>query len=175
MADSFLTTLIKNLPEETELSESAEIMIDTEMATKKSKLSTLTDFIKQKLGIGTAANLDTTSKEIVEAVNEVNESLSKLKTSVNRRHYQILSVQGVSLTTSTAIDSGARTTLSGTFNAVSGATHYYPFLRGSNWLTPGSVSISGNTIKCEFINQTGGKHSGGGYFYVVALKQVSAI
>lgn len=175
MADSFLTTLIKNLPEETKLSESAEIMIDTEMATKKSKLSTLTDFIKQKLGIGTAANLDTTSKEIVGAVNEVNESLSKLKTSVNRRHYQILSVQAVSLTTSTAIDSGARTTLSETFSAVSGATRYYPFLRGSNWLTPGSASISGNTIKCEFINQTGGKHSGGGYFYVVALKEVSAI
>lgn len=79
MADSFLTTLIKNLPEETELSESAEIMIDTEMATKKSKLSTLTDFIKQKLGIGTAANLDTTSKEIVGAVNELNTKMLKTK------------------------------------------------------------------------------------------------
>lgn len=108
-------------------------------------------------------------------IDEVSTSLSKLRSSVNRHHYQILSVQGVSLTTSTAIDSGARTTLSETFSAVSGATHYYPFLRGSNWLTPGSASISGNTIKCEFINQTGGKHSGGGYFYVVALKEVSEI
>ena len=130
MADSFLTTLIKNLPEENQLSESAEIMIDTEMAAKKSKLSTLTDFIKQKLRIGTAENLSTTSKEIVGAVNEVNESLGKLKTSVNRRHYQILSVQAVSLTTTTQVDSGARTTLSETFSTVSGATHYYPFLRG---------------------------------------------
>lgn len=79
MADSFLTTLIKNLPEENQLSESAEIMIDTEMATKKSKLSTLTDFIKQKLGIGTAANLDTTSKEIVGAINELNTKTIKAK------------------------------------------------------------------------------------------------
>lgn len=79
MADSFLTTLIKNLPEETELSESAEIMIDTEMATKKSKLSTLTDFIKQKLRIGTAEKLSTTSKEIVGAINELNTKTIKTK------------------------------------------------------------------------------------------------
>lgn len=79
MADSFLTTLIKNLPEEDQLSESAEIMIDTEMATKKSKLSTLTDFIKQKLRIGTAENLSTTSKEIVGAINELNTKTIKAK------------------------------------------------------------------------------------------------
>lgn len=79
MADSFLTTLIKNLPEENQLSESAEIMIDTEMATKKSKLSTLTDFIKQKLRIGTAENLSTTSKEIVGAINELNTKTIKTK------------------------------------------------------------------------------------------------
>lgn len=79
MADSFLTTLIKNLPEENQLSESAEIMIDTEMATKKSKLSTLTDFIKQKLRICTAENLSTTSKEIVGAINELNTKTIKTK------------------------------------------------------------------------------------------------
>lgn len=79
MADSFLTTLIKNLPEENQLSESAEIMIDTEMATKKSKLSTLTDFIKQKLRIGTAEKLSTTSKEIVGAINELNTKTIKTK------------------------------------------------------------------------------------------------
>lgn len=79
MADSFLTTLIKNLPEENQLSESTEIMIDTEMATKKSKLSTLTDFIKQKLRIGTAENLSTTSKEIVGAINELNTKTIKTK------------------------------------------------------------------------------------------------
>lgn len=81
MADSFLTTLIKNLPEENQLSESAEIMIDTEMATKKSKLSTLTDFIKQKLRIGTAENLSTTSKEIVGAINELNTKQLRLNIS----------------------------------------------------------------------------------------------
>ncbi len=79
MADSFLTTLIKNLPEENQLSESAEIMIDTEMAAKKSKLSTLTDFIKQKLRIGTAESLSTTSKEIVGAINELNTKTIKTK------------------------------------------------------------------------------------------------
>lgn len=177
MPDSILGIKISELPEatESELTDASDTVVDDGTTTRKTKLSTFVSFIKQKLRIGTAANLDTTSKEIVGAVNEVNESLSKLKTSVNRRYYQILSVQAVSLTTTTQVDSGARTTLSGTFSAVSGATHYYPFLRGSNWLTPGNASISENTIKCEFINQTDGKHSGGGYFYVVALKQVSAI
>lgn len=79
MADSFLTTLIKNLPEENQLSESAEIMIDTGIETKKSLISTLVSFIKQKLRIGTAESLSTTSKEIVGAINELNTKTIKTK------------------------------------------------------------------------------------------------
>lgn len=39
---------------------------------KKITLSTLLSSIKSKLGIGTAANLNTTNKEIVGAINEIN-------------------------------------------------------------------------------------------------------
>lgn len=42
---------------------------------KKITLSTLLTSIKTKLGIGTAANLNTTSKEIVGAINEINTNL----------------------------------------------------------------------------------------------------
>lgn len=43
---------------------------------KKITLSTLLTSIKTKLGIGTAANLNTTSKEIVGAINELNTNLA---------------------------------------------------------------------------------------------------
>lgn len=108
-------------------------------------------------------------------INNVSNNYNKLKTAINRRNYQIISVQHVELTTNTTIDVNARTTLSKTFTSVSGATHYYAFLRGSNWLTPGPATITGTKITCEFINQTNGKHSGGAYFYIIALKEVSAI
>lgn len=43
---------------------------------KKITLSTLLFSIKSKLGIGTAANLNTTSKELVGAINEINTNLN---------------------------------------------------------------------------------------------------
>lgn len=110
-----------------------------------------------------------------DTINTFNNNYTKLKTSVNRHNYQIISIQSVELTTTTMIEVNGRIKLSKTFVNISGSTHYYAFLRGSNWLTPGPAVISGNTLTCEFINQTSGKHSGGGYFYVIALKEVFAI
>ena len=43
---------------------------------KKITLSTLLSAIKSKLGIGTAANLNTTSKELVGAINEINTNIT---------------------------------------------------------------------------------------------------
>lgn len=70
--------LIANLPEAT-AAEDTDIMI-LENATKTQKITweTILNLIKAKLGIGTAANLQTTSKEIVGAVNELNSNLLKV-------------------------------------------------------------------------------------------------
>lgn len=133
MADSFLTTLIKNLPEENQLSESTEIMIDTEMATKKSKLSTLTDFIKQKLRIGTAENLSTTSKEIVGAINELNTKTIKtkfLEVSINTT-----ANQDANITVDWGVDSGQTI-----------VAHFIQKVVGSAMTT--------NILFCEFTSST---------------------
>ena len=71
-AENIDSTLIKSLPAATS-AEDTDIMI-LENATKTQKITwgTILNLIKAKLGIGTAANLQTTSKEIVGAVNELN-------------------------------------------------------------------------------------------------------
>lgn len=76
MADNISGKLIAKLPAAT-AAEDTDIMI-LENATKTQKITwgTILNLIKTKLGIGTAANLQTTSKEIVGAVNELNSKLN---------------------------------------------------------------------------------------------------
>ena len=78
MPDNVSGKLIANLPEAT-AAEDTDIMI-LENATKTQKITwgTILNLIKAKLGIGTAANLQTTSKEIVGAVNELNSNAIKI-------------------------------------------------------------------------------------------------
>lgn len=75
MADNISGKLIAKLPAAT-AAEDTDIMI-LENATKTQKITwgTILNLIKTKLEIGTAANLQTTSKEIVGAVNELNSNL----------------------------------------------------------------------------------------------------
>ena len=74
-AENIDSTFIESLPAAT-AAEDTDIMI-LENATKTQKITwgTILNLIKIKLGIGTAANLQTTSKEIVGAVNELNSNL----------------------------------------------------------------------------------------------------
>lgn len=77
-AENIDSTFIESLPAAT-AAEDTDIMI-LENATKTQKITwgTILNLIKTKLGIGTAANLQTTSKEIVGAVNELNSNLLKV-------------------------------------------------------------------------------------------------
>ena len=74
-AQNIDSTLMESLPAAT-AAEDADILI-IENATKTQKITwgTILNLIKAKLGIGTAANLQTTSKEIVGAVNELNSNI----------------------------------------------------------------------------------------------------
>lgn len=71
-AQNIDSTLMESLPAAT-AAEDADILI-IENATKTQKITwgTIINLIKTKLGIGTASNLQTASKEIVGAVNELN-------------------------------------------------------------------------------------------------------
>lgn len=81
MPDSILGIKISELPEATEsdLTDASAAVVDDGTTTRKTKLSTFVSFIKQKLRIGTAENLSTTSKEIVGAINELNTKTIKTK------------------------------------------------------------------------------------------------
>ena len=74
-AEDVENTLIGSLPAAT-AAEDTDIMI-LENATKTQKVTwgTILNLIKTKLGIGTAADLTTTNKEIVGAVNELNSNM----------------------------------------------------------------------------------------------------
>ncbi len=73
MAVSILSTLIKGLSEasKSELADATDLIVEGDV-TKRTRLSTLAEWIRGKLGIGTASSLTTTSKELVGAINELN-------------------------------------------------------------------------------------------------------
>lgn len=66
------TRKIADLTQATTASDADLMVIQDTSKTKKITFSTLLAGIKTKLGVGTAANLNTTSKEIVGAINEIN-------------------------------------------------------------------------------------------------------
>ena len=66
------TRKIADLTQATTASDADLMVIQDTSKTKKITFSTLLTSIKSKLGVGTAANLNTTSKEIVGAINEIN-------------------------------------------------------------------------------------------------------
>lgn len=70
------TRKITDLTQATTASDADLMVIQDTSKTKKITFSTLLTSIKSKLGVGTAANLNTTSKEIVGAINEINTNLS---------------------------------------------------------------------------------------------------
>lgn len=70
------TRKIADLTQATTASDADLMVIQDTSKTKKITFSTLLTSIKSKLGVGTAANLNTTSKEIVGAINEINTNLT---------------------------------------------------------------------------------------------------
>lgn len=66
------TRKIADLTQSTTASDADLMVIQDTSKTKKITFATLLTGIKSKLGVGTAANLNTTSKEIVGAINEIN-------------------------------------------------------------------------------------------------------
>lgn len=70
------TRKIVDLTQATTASDADLMVIQDTSKTKKITFSTLLTSIKAKLGVGTAANLSTTSKEIVGAINEINTNLN---------------------------------------------------------------------------------------------------
>lgn len=70
------TRKIADLTQATTASDADLMVIQDTSKTKKITFATLLTSIKSKLGVGTAANLNTTSKEIVGAINEINTNLA---------------------------------------------------------------------------------------------------
>lgn len=66
------TRKIADLTQATTASDADLMVIQDTSKTKKITFATLLTSIKSKLGVGTAANLNTTSKELVGAINEIN-------------------------------------------------------------------------------------------------------
>lgn len=71
-AEDIDSTLIESLPAATAAEDTDILIIENATKTQKITWGTILNLIKAKLGIGTVANLQTTSKEIVGAVNELN-------------------------------------------------------------------------------------------------------
>ena len=84
MAVSILSTLIKGLSEasKSELADTTDLIIEGDV-TKRTRLATLAEWIRGKLGIGTASSLTTTSKEVVGAINELNTKRSNVPSTLN--------------------------------------------------------------------------------------------
>lgn len=74
------TRKIADLTQATTASDADLMVIQDTSKTKKITFATLLTGIKSKLGVGTAANLNTTSKEIVGAINEINTNLGVIGT-----------------------------------------------------------------------------------------------
>lgn len=70
------TRKIADLTQATTASDADLMVIQDTSKTKKITFATLLTGVKSKLGVGTAANLNTTSKEIVGAINEINTNLN---------------------------------------------------------------------------------------------------
>ena len=70
------TRKIADLTQATTASDADLMVIQDTSKTKKITFATLLTSIKSKLGVGTAANLNTTSKELVGAINEINTNLA---------------------------------------------------------------------------------------------------
>lgn len=79
MADTLTGKLIKNLPEASSVGDTDIMLVENTTNTQKITWGTIASLIKAKLGIGTASELTTTSKEIVGAVNELNSNLIFMK------------------------------------------------------------------------------------------------
>ncbi len=69
------TRKIADLTQATTASDADLMVIQDTSKTKKITFATLLTGIKSKLGVGTAANLNTTSKELVGAINEINTNI----------------------------------------------------------------------------------------------------
>ena len=75
MADNVVGIKIKDLPEaaQSNLTDSSDLIVeDITPITRKTKISTFIAYIKAKLSVGTASDLNTNKKEIVGAINEIN-------------------------------------------------------------------------------------------------------
>lgn len=75
MTDNVVGIKIKDLPEatQTNLTDTSDLIVeDTTPTTRRTKISTFIAYIKEKLSIGTASDLNTNKKEIVCAINEIN-------------------------------------------------------------------------------------------------------
>lgn len=78
MPDSIIGTFIKQLPEaaQSQLNDSTDLIVEDTTTTRRTKLLTFANWIKTKLGIGTATSLSTGSKNIVGAINELNTNIN---------------------------------------------------------------------------------------------------
>ncbi|WP_027296109.1 hypothetical protein [Robinsoniella sp. KNHs210] len=76
------TRKIVDLTQATTSSDADLMVIQDTSKTKKITFSTLLTNIKSKLKVGTAANLNTTSKEIVGAINEINTNFDNINKQV---------------------------------------------------------------------------------------------
>lgn len=115
---------------------------------KKSTISQLVTFLKEKLGIN-SLNTKLTDKYVLARIDTV-----------------IIPVGDVAGNT---ITSGK----SVTFNRVSDDALCIAVLRGAGWLGCTGTSISGNVLTTYFYSWSGGTHSGAGTFDILQFVKVS--
>lgn len=171
MADEITTKKVENLSENTEPVDADAFLFGAggSNTIKKIKWSNI---LKKLRNLLFANNCSTTTsgygldarqgKALQDKIDELNTKIGNLK---------LLGIQEVWINAPNA-EVGGQSTASVNFNAVPGATQYFATLKQHSWLTPLTVTISGTTLSCTFLNTSNGSHSGNAVFVVLALGSV---
>ena len=119
---------------------------------RKISWANIAEAIKTKLGIGTASELTTSSKNLVGAINEVNAALNG--------NYVLKAVTAVDISVTTAIAANTiSSTVSASFTKVASNAVCVPVFQGGNWLVCVYCNISGNNLYCKYATWSTGSHT----------------
>lgn len=171
MAEEITAKKIENLSENTEPVDTDVFLFGSSGSNtiKKIKWSNIAKKLKSILF---ANNLTTTAEGYGLDARQgkiLKGEIDELNTKIG--DFQILSIQEIWMDVpSTA--AGAQTTATANITAVPGATQYFVCIKQHGWLTPSTVTISGTTLSCVFLNASSGTHSGNAVFDVLAAKSV---
>lgn len=171
MAEEFTPKKVRNLSENTEPAD-ADVFLFGSGGSNTIKKIRWSNIVKKLRNILFANNLTTTATGYgldARQGKALKDQIDTLNTKIG--NFQILNIQELWVDAPSAAANG-QSNASANFNAVPGATQYFAVLKQHSWLTPLTVTISGNTLSCTFLNTSSGTHSGNAVFVVFAVKAV---